>query len=85
MTSQPEVTTFWGRLGSFGDEISSYKKLGNSNAFPVPDGTLESLLYLCHVLDYVFSIFHVYEVVNCKFNHYELCLVTSICARLGLQ
>ena len=23
MTSQPEVTTFWGRLGSLGDKISS--------------------------------------------------------------
>ena len=23
MTLQPEVTTFWGRLGSFGDKISS--------------------------------------------------------------
>ena len=23
MTSQPEVTTFWGRLGSFGDQTSS--------------------------------------------------------------
>ena len=31
--------------------------MGSSNAFPVPDGTL---------LDYVFSIFHFYEVVNCK-------------------
>ena len=40
--------------------------MGSSNAFPVPDGTLGSLLLLCHVLDYVFSIFHFYEVVNCK-------------------
>ena len=23
MTSQPEVTTFWGGLGSYGDKISS--------------------------------------------------------------
>ena len=37
MTSQQEVTTFWGRLGSFGDKIS-LKKMGSSNAFPVPDG-----------------------------------------------
>ena len=66
MTSQPEVTTFWGRLGSFGDKISSWKKMGSSNAFPVPDGTIGSLLHLSHVLDYVFSIFHFYEVVNCK-------------------
>ena len=66
MTSQPEVTTFWGRLGSFGDKISSLKKMGCSNAFPVPDGTLGSLLHLYHVLDYVLSIFHFYEVVNCK-------------------
>ena len=42
------------------------KKLGSSNAFPVPDGTIGSLLHLCHVLDYVFSIFHFCEVVNCK-------------------
>ena len=42
------------------------KKFGSSNAFSVPDGTLRSLLHLCHVLDYVFSIFHFYEVVNCK-------------------
>ena len=51
--------------------------MGRSNAFPVPDGTLGSLLYLCHVLDYVFSIFHFYEVVNCKPNHYESGLVSS--------
>ena len=57
---------FGGRLGFFGDKISSWKKLGSSNAFPVPDGTLGSLLYLCHFLDYVFSIFPFYEVVNCK-------------------
>ena len=42
------------------------KKLGCSNAFPVPDGTLGSLSHSCHLLDYVFSMFHFNEVVNCK-------------------
>ena len=44
--------------------------MGSSNVFHVLDGTLGSFffffLHLCHVLDYVFSIFHFYEVVNCK-------------------
>ena len=39
---------------------SLHRKMGSSNAFPVPDGTLGCLLHLCHVLDYVFSIFHFY-------------------------
>ena len=38
MTSQPEVTTFRGRLCSFGHKNSSLKKVGSSNVFPVPEG-----------------------------------------------
>ena len=49
--------------------------MGSSNASPVPEGTLGSLSHLWHVLDYVFSQFHFYEVA----------LVTSICARLGMK
>ena len=36
MTSQPEVTTFWGRLGSFGDKIFSQKNWGVQMLFLFP-------------------------------------------------
>ena len=67
MTSQPEVTTFWDRSCSFGHKKNLDGKMGSSNAFPVPEGTLGFLSHLWYVLDYLFSIFQCYEVVvNCK-------------------
>ena len=40
MTLQPEVTTFWGRLGSFGKKTIFRKKWGSWDAFPVLEGTI---------------------------------------------
>ena len=46
--------------------------------------SLESFLYLWSVIQYVyFPPFHFYELVV-NFNHYELGLITSICACLGM-
>ena len=46
--------------------------------------SLESFLYLWSAIQYVyFPLFHFYELVV-NFNHYELGLITSICACLGM-
>ena len=68
MTSQPDVTTFWGRLDSFGD-INHFleKKEGSSNAFPVPRGIVWVFLAFMVCLQYVLSLFHFDELTgNCK-------------------
>ena len=52
--------------------------------FRFPRTSLESFLHLWSVLqDVYFPLFHFYELVV-KFNPYELGLITSICACLGM-
>ena len=56
-------------LVSFGDKNSFQEKRGSSCAFPVPED--------------IIGVFHFYALVV-NFNHYELGLITSICACLGM-
>ena len=66
MTLQPEVTTFCGRLGSFGDKISLLKELGSSNAFSCSRGHTEVFInFMARFRLCIFPI-SLYEViVNC--------------------
>ena len=60
--SEPEVTTFRGRLGSFGDKNIFWKKVGTQMFFQFPRASLGSSLYLWY-LQYAFSLFHFHELV----------------------
>ena len=88
MTSQPEVTTFWGRLGSFWWQKHFLEKKERAQMlFQFLRSSLWSMLHQWRILQNVLSLFHFYEllVLTVNSNHYELGLITSISARLGTK
>ena len=64
MTSQPEVTTFWGRLGSFWWQKHFLEKKERAQMlFQFLMSSLGSMLHPWRILQNVFSLFHFYELL----------------------